>query len=58
MKLKLTGLAVAAAFCIGGMWVLNRSRPQQTATTFEAGSVDCYRGVACPIIWSPPKTWR
>jgi hypothetical protein len=55
MQLKLIGLVVAAVLCIAGIWALSRPLPEHTVTASRAESIDCSRGVACPIIWNSPK---
>lgn len=55
MQLKRIGIVVVAVLAIAGNWALKRPSPEHTASSSSQDSIDCYRGVACPIIWHPPK---
>lgn len=55
LKLKLTGVAVALGLVAGGIWLLAKPADGRKTSVATAGLIDCTRGVACPIIWHPPK---
>jgi hypothetical protein len=55
MQLKNIGLVVAAVVGATGIWAVKRPVPDPTVTTSPKNSIDCYRGVSCPIVWSPPE---
>lgn len=55
MKLKLTGVVIVLGLVAGGIWLLAKPGDEHKASTKIAGMIDCTHGVACPIIWHPPK---
>jgi hypothetical protein len=53
MQLKNISLVVVAVVVATAFGAVNIA--EQTLTASRRGSIDCYSGVACPIVWSPPK---
>jgi hypothetical protein len=55
MQLKNIGRVVVAVVGATAFGAVQRPVLEHTVTASRKGSIDCYRGVACPIVWSPPK---
>lgn len=55
MPSKIVGFVVIALLSIGTFGIVQRALQSNSASAEPAKTIDCYKGVSCPIIWHPPS---
>jgi hypothetical protein len=55
MHSRFIASVLVATVVVAAVWWSSREGTRAGDAVQASGSIDCTRGVVCPIIWHPPK---